>query len=393
MIYKVLINSEISMRLCIIYILLVMACIPLQSQKKWQHIPADHKAIHYTGRFDDSNSKAIRYDWPGTTIQFQFTGNDMQLLLEGGERNYFNLFIDEILHAVVHLPADTVYTVNGIKGKGSHHIKIQKRTEGEMGTTIFKGINIGVGQQLLVSDFSSQRRIEFIGNSITCGYGTEGASREEDFLPSTENVNKSYAFITARAFDAECVVVAHSGLGVIRNYGDKDKVSAKLPTMPDRYVRTLDEDSLLNWDFNKWQPHAVVINLGTNDYWGHPYPDKAVFQHRYENFIREVRSLYDNIPIFCVCGPLRDEPAYSNIKEVIESSRLIHNDQNLYFVGIPTYLLNKDDDLGSDWHPSYRGQRKMAAHLIPILANILHWDYNDSELRNLDSDFNIQKTK
>ncbi len=76
-----------------------------------------------------------------------------------------------------------------------------------------------------------------------------------------------------------------------------------------------------------------------------------------------------------------------------ESSRLIYKDNNLYFIGIPTYLLNKDNDLGSDWHPSYQGQRKMAAHIIPTLANILHWDYNDSELRILDSDFNMQKAK
>ncbi|SMO88753.1 hypothetical protein SAMN06265379_1121, partial [Saccharicrinis carchari] len=92
-------------------------------------------------------------------------------------------------------------------------------------------------------------------------------------------------------------------------------------------------------------------------------------------------------------GPLRDEPAYTNIKEVTESSRLIYNDQKLYFIGIPTYLLNTQNDFGSDWHPSYRGQLKMAAHIIPTLSNILNWDYDDSEFRIIDSDFNMQKTK
>ncbi|SMO57128.1 hypothetical protein SAMN06265379_1031, partial [Saccharicrinis carchari] len=92
-------------------------------------------------------------------------------------------------------------------------------------------------------------------------------------------------------------------------------------------------------------------------------------------------------------GPLRDEPAYTNIKEVTESSRLIYNDQKLYFIGIPTYLLNKQNDLGSDWHPSYRGQLKMTAHIIPTLSNILNWDYDDSEFRNPVLDINIRKSK
>ena len=353
----------------------------LKGQNDMQYVPADHSAIHYSGRFDFTNPKAVRYDWPGTTIWFQFTGKKLQLLLHGGERNYFNLFIDEELHEVIYLPQDTVYAINGIKGQGPHMVRLQKRTEGEMGTAVFKGVNIGNKAQLIKSSVSSGRKIEFIGNSITCGYGTEGASREERFLPEPENVDKSYAFITARSFGAECMVIAHSGLGVVRNYGDKNKVSLDLPTMTDRYDQMMDEDSLLKWNFNNWQPNAVVINLGTNDYSKGPHPDKAVFQRRYEQFIREIRGVYDSVPIFCICGPLRDEPAYTNIKEVVEASRLIYHDRNLYFIGIPVGLLNHESDLGSDWHPSYMGQLKMAAHVIPTIATVLNWSYSDLEWR------------
>lgn len=371
------------MKTCLVGLLFVQSMISVIAQKNWQHISPDHDFFYYQGRFDTKYPKEIRYDWPGTTIHFQFTGDQLQLVMQGGDRNYFNLFIDDELQKVLHLPSDTTYTVEGIKGKGPHVVRLQKRTEGEMGMAIFKGIKIGVKEQMLPNPPMPARKIEFIGNSITCGYGTEGTSREEDFLPSTENVDKSYAFIVSRALNAECVVVAHSGLGVVRNYGDQKKISDKRPTMIKRYRRTLDEDSLVNWDFSKWQPDAVVINLGTNDYWGEPYPDQIFFQRRYEQFIQEIRQVYRTIPVFCICGPLRDEPAYSIIKEVVTSSRLIHNDHNLYFIGIPTYLLNNEKDLGSDWHPSYRGQLKMAVHIIPTLANVLKWDYDDSELRSI----------
>lgn len=348
------------------------------AEKDWKHIPADHLAFHYSGRFDHSDPVAVRYEWPGTTISFSHTGNKLQLILEGGERNYFNLFVDNRLHEVIHLPGDTVYTVKGIKGKGRHVVQLQKRTEGEMGTAVFKGVNVSSkGEVFPVGDLP-ERKIEFIGNSITCGYGTEGASRDEDFLPSTENVNKSYALITARAFNAECVVTAHSGLGVVRNYGGKE-----LPTLPDRFDQTLDEDSTLMWNFAKWQPNAVVINLGTNDFSAGGQPEKVVFQRGYETFIRKLRSVYGAVPIFCINGPMRDEPAYSYVKEVVGNCRIYYNDRNLYFIGIPTGLLNNTDDLGSDWHPSYKGQVKMAAHIVSTIANVLNWSYNNDEWKAL----------
>ncbi|WP_430814816.1 SGNH/GDSL hydrolase family protein [Carboxylicivirga sp. RSCT41] len=346
-----------------------------------QIIYPDNPAFTYSGRFDFTNPKEVRYDWPGTSIYFQFKGEELAFLIEGGERNYFNVFIDDQLKEVMHAPVDTVYAVSGIKGKGWHTCRLLKRTEGEMGTTIFKGVQLSSKANIAAYEALPQRKIEFIGNSITCGYGTEGKTPEEDFLPETENVNLSYAFITARAFEAECYVTAHSGLGVVRNYGDKKKVSTELATLPQRYHQSLDMDTSLHWDFAKWKPEAVVINLGTNDYSTNIRPDKAVFIDRYKRFIRNIRQYYGDVPIFCVSGPMVNEPAYSNVKEVVESSRVIYNDRNLYFIGIPSFLLNKTSDLGSDYHPSYQGQLKMAQHIIPSIANVLQWDYNDKEFK------------
>lgn len=345
-----------------------------------QVVLADNPAFTYSGRFDFTNPQEVRYDWPGTSIGFQFKGKSLEFLIDGGERNYFNVFIDDELHEVMHVPNDTVYPVNDIKGKGWHTCRLQKRTEGEMGTVIFKGVRIASNAGVKAVNSIPKRKIEFIGNSITCGYGTEGASKDEDFLPQTENVNRSYAFITARAFDAECYVTAHSGLGVVRNYGDKEKISTKLTTMPDRYNQVLDMDSTLEWDFNKWQPDMVVINLGTNDYSTNIEPDPYVFKHRYSEFISELRAYYGDIPVFCVSGPMRDEPASSYIKDVVESIRVVKGDKNLYFIRIPGFLLNNTTDLGSDWHPSYRGQLKMARHIIPCIANVMKWDYSNEAI-------------
>ncbi len=362
---------------CLVVVFLMI--IGQVANAQWQFVSAHDDALYYSGRIDRVHPEQVSFDWPGVSIHFQFTGEVLELCLDGGERNYFNIFIDGSLHEVMHVPNDTVYAVKGIKGRGWHSCRIQKRTEGEMWRVLFKGIHLERGAKIRSVGQSFRRKIEFIGNSITCGYGTEGKSPEEDFLPETENVDKSYAFIAARAFNAECYVTAHSGLGVVRNYGDKEPVSTRLATLPNRYHQVFDMDTSLTWDFSRWQPDAVVVNLGTNDYSTDVAPEKSVFVQRYIQFIRQLRTYYGDIPVFCICGPMRDEPAYSNVKEVVELSRAMHNDDQLYFIGIPGCLLNKSSDLGSDYHPSYRGQLKMARHIIPTIANVLHWDYDNSE--------------
>jgi len=60
---------------------------------------------------------------------------------------------------------------------------------------------------------------------------------------------------------------------------------------------------------------------------------------------------------------------------------LIHGDTKVYFAGIPDGLLNNGSDLGSDGHPSYRGQKKSAASLVPLMANVMKWSYHDKEIR------------
>ena len=115
---------------------------------------------------------------------------------------------------------------------------MQKRTEGEQGRTTIHAFLLDRGRRLLPAAPAPGRHIEFIGNSLTCGYGTEGLSKDEPFKPQTENCNKAYACIIARYFGADYTLIAHSGRGAARNYGDKNATSQN--TMADRVANTFD---------------------------------------------------------------------------------------------------------------------------------------------------------
>lgn len=341
-------------------------------------IPADDVSFRYVGRFDFSNPKEVRYDWSGVYIQFSFRGTELALRMSDSNRNWYNVFIDDQAPKVVDVKSDTTLVIGTNLGTNIHKVQIYKRTEGNQGTGTFKGILISEKGEMLPWKEIPTRKMEFIGNSITCGYGTEGLSKSERWKPSTENNYQSYAPIMARAFKADYHIVAHSGMGVVRNYGYKEKVSPN--AMPDRFNRVFDEKELPLWDFKQWKPDVVVINLGTNDFSTQPYPDKNVFKAGYEKLINEVRKQYGDVPVFCVVGPMINEPCYSYVKEMVEDFRNIYQKKNVYFVGIPTYLMDEQKDLGSDSHPNYSGQRKMAAHVLPVISSVTGWDFQGKEL-------------
>lgn len=350
------------------------------SQQEKILVSASDSAIYFSGRVDTGSPQFVRYDWPGVGIHFCFTGKKAGIKIKGGERNYFNLFVDGQFTEVLHSPGDTIFWVDKLRGSGPHEVSLIKRTEGDMGQVLFYGLLLESNGRLLPYPHKPGRCMEFIGNSITCGYGTEGTSKSERFKPETENNYKAYGAILTRAFNAEGRYIAHSGLGVVRNYGDKQKISTKLKPMPARFNKVLDTDSALVWDFTRWQPHLVVINLGTNDFSTQPHPDKAVFQRGYENLILDVRAAYGNIPVFCVVGPMLKDPTFEYVKEVVDIMRSLHSDNQVLFVGFPDGLINNSSDLGSDWHPSYEGQKKMAGHLLFPIATILNWDFNPGEI-------------
>lgn len=55
------------------------------------------------------------------------------------------------------------------------------------------------------------RRIEVIGDSITCGYGVDGADQYCPFSAATENHYRTYAAIAARDLGADLATLAWSG--------------------------------------------------------------------------------------------------------------------------------------------------------------------------------------
>lgn len=316
---------------------------------------ADSKHITYSGRMDFTDPLAPRFDWPGVSISLNFEGQDIGARIEDGGNDY-NIFIDGKLKGILSTEKDKrdYLLAKGLK-KGKHSVMLTKRTEGYDGVAVFKGFALYPGGKPLAPTATLEKKILFIGDSLTVGYGVEGKSIKCDSERKYKNNYLAFSSVAARALNMEHHVVAISGRGVVRNYGEKTK-SSKEP-LPIYVDRMLMNDGILKWDYKSWVPDVVVINLGTNDFSTEPKPDKKVFTKAYLKLIKKVRAYYPKTGIFICDGPTQSEPFFECIADMKKSI----NDKNIHWVKMAPLT---EKDWGCDYHPNIKAAKRMAAELV-----------------------------
>ena len=173
--------------------------------------------------------------------------------------------------------------------------------------------------------------------------------------------------IVARCFDADYVLTAHSGQGVVRNWGDEKETSDL--TMRQRILRTFDMTDSPRWDFRGYKPDIVVIKLGTNDCSTGITPSEAAFGKAFRELYGALREHYGSVPILYVI-PDGAEAFYPYMQSVMAGLE----DSDLHCVMHFTGITNQDGDLGAGYHPNHRGHRKFAAAVIPYISTIMGWE-------------------
>ena len=271
-------------------------------------VAADHQHLQYTGRVDFRDRRAPVLSWPGTSVAATFTGTSLAIVLDDQHgKNYYNVFLDGDTERPIILQLDKgkkrYLVANGLK-PGAHRLLLTKRTEGEEGATVFLGLELDDKAVLQAPPARPGRRIEFFGDSITSGMGNEAPDDGEDHHGKDKNNYRSYAAIAARQLGAEAHFTSQGGIGIMISW---------FPfTMPDFYDQLSavgDNDS--RWDFSRWTPDVVVVNLMQNDSWligrDHklqPEPDEAQRIAAYQAFVARVRSLYPKAYIVCALGSM-----------------------------------------------------------------------------------------
>ncbi|HBM80444.1 MAG TPA: hypothetical protein DD426_06355, partial [Clostridiaceae bacterium] len=239
------------------------------------------KDARYLGFFDFSCPEGPIFSWSGCSIQTNFNGTGIYAKIIDKNmtgNSWISVIIDYKESDPINIKPDKdMYVIaKGLKNE-AHNLEIHKRTEALLGQLQFCGFELSSGGRFLTPPSEKARKIEIIGDSITCGAGNEGVYSGDDaeFLGKEENNYMSYGPIAARILDADIAMVSISGSGCYQNYG-----GAKENTIGDLYLKTNLSASYDEWNLKKWTPDVVVVNLGTNDFSAEIDTDK--FKEKYK---------------------------------------------------------------------------------------------------------------
>jgi len=328
--------------------------------------------IRYSGRIAMTDSTA-ELSWSATSVAINFSGTTLSAVLkdERSDNNY-NIIVDGKVLSVIHPEmAKKSYVLAKNLTPGRHTLELFKRTEWAMGKTWLYGFELSGSDKILPPPPAKKRKIEFFGNSISCGYADEDTTGKDRGTSPYENGYLSYASITARHFDAELHNTSKSGIGIT--------VSWFPLIMSEMYDRLDATDPGSKWDFSKYTPDLVVINLFQNDSWIVNLPNNDQFKARfgatpptpefiinaYQQFVKSVRGKYPQAKIICILGSMDATKPGSPWPGYIQKAVDGINDRNIYTHFIPYKNTNG--------HPSLKEQQAMADDLIGFIENTIGW--------------------
>ena len=351
--------------------LLLLALLPTTLLFASTFVKATDPGFAYVGRISWTTvPEAAVWTYPGIQIHANFTGTSAKMKTNAG-CGYFMVEIDS-------LPPKKVECVKGSEqtqlaeglAPGTHRLTLTYLIEGTYKKPTFYGLYLDDGCTLGDRPVLPERRIEFIGNSITCGYGIEGDGSEKKFLFSKQNFYETYAARTARALGAQCQVCARSGIGIYRNY------AGKIPNeiMPNIYPQTFYATSGEQWDFSLFQPDVVCVNLGCNDTSVGKY-DQRQLTEAFKRFTRTLREHYPNAKIVYIIGAIPTSRRLTDIQAAHDAAiadAAERGDHEVYRMDFTP----DDGSLGwgSQGHPSMRRHALMAEELTAFLRSITGWE-------------------
>ena len=220
-------------------------------------------------------------------------------------------------------------------------------------------------------------KLEFIGDSITCGYGIEGVWEKDAFTTQQERPDKAYAFLTAKALDAQVQLCSWSGIGLISNYVDPETImlpdthwlmQANWPYTDKSLSLRLGLEPEV-WDSSRYEPDIVVIHLGTNDIsWVRGMEERRLeYTAQLRQLIEAVHRRSPKAKICCCLG-IMGEALNESVAEAVE---LFKKDFPKTCAGfLPFTQQLESDGIGADWHPSAVTHKKAAEKLTNYLFNL-----------------------
>lgn len=352
------------------------------------------KTREYLRQFNQRGELINKFDWhgrtertffnqgklsgPGSYVAFSFTGKEVSVKLKNipfqDNHNYIAVELDNQYLGRFKLDSNAVKTFTfraHDKSKGSHNIRIVKATEAAMGEVFFDGSSI----EALPLDIKRKKKIEFIGNSITCGFGNDvtGIPCGKGTWYDQHNAYLAYGPVVCRSLNADYLLSSVSGYGIYRNWNAEKPEESTLPDVYDQLFLRKDNPAKFPDDY---QPDLVSICLGTNDLSDgdgkktrKPF-SKDIFINTYITFIRHIYVKYPKTRIAVLNSPMVGGEKNEIFVECLQAVRDHFRDDKAH-PPIEIFLFPGMKPGGCDYHPSSAEHKRMADLLFPFYQKLL----------------------
>ena len=311
--------------------------------------------IEYYGRWDKSSATSYHSYWGGAYLKVRFTGTSVQLKLNKTTTLLVN--IDDTGDRLFSNVNGTVDLTPVPLSPGTHTLRIGAQFDTK--EIVFNGLVLDEGATTEAPLVSSNKLIEFIGDSITTGadnpYGDGDA----------------FAWLAGDLLGVEHTQISDPGIALVDGYG------ASPVGMETAYykLQTPNYSTTTSWDMSNYTPDLIVVNLGSNDHYSDIDPN--LFQSRYIDFLADIRNTYPDAEIF---GLRLFNGWFETEVENAVNARISAGDSKVHYVDTSGWLEGYGTTTTEDYvlkeggsvHPSRLGHVKVAKNLAPILDSYLN---------------------
>lgn len=350
--------------------------------------------IQWLGRVMDCDGK-VYFDWTNSGFRFIFTGTFLAAKLEAvceteqeedpahpgknrENRPYAAVFYDDSdePYSVFEIkPSERYYLLFASDTEETHVITLRKLTENAKGKLACSGFT-GEGRIGRAKEEPGRLRIDFIGDSITCGFGNMSNERDRGFYSSEENGWLTYGAETGRILDADVSTISCSGISLS---DPPESTGWPLPGMGKivEYTDWFLEEKLgrkikEKWNFKDHPRDIVVVNLGTNDSAMIDLfmrsMDEKQFEENYRLFLRRLRTAYgEKTWILCTLGPI-DYYLYDNIRKAVHDHIESSGDRKVRCFKF--MKARASEGIGASGHPTVKTQRRMGQELAGFIRTL-----------------------
>ncbi|MBR4073744.1 MAG: hypothetical protein IKK24_07355 [Clostridia bacterium] len=220
------------------------------------------------GVFFNASGSGFTFTFIGTAAKAYFyAGASHDTVCDDEHRGYISVFVDDMPISVSRFQLDRMsdwYTLAENLPFGEHTVRVIKGTEVGFGRASVT--EIMCEGDLVAPQKEKPLKLEFIGDSITCGYGNICSNGSSEFTTREEDFSQTYAAFTAKLLDAELSCIAASGNGFYHDYGcNTHNLIPELYAYTDKMLDEHCGKTARKWDFQNDKRDAVIIKLGQND--------------------------------------------------------------------------------------------------------------------------------